>query len=594
MTAKWCSDLKLYARILREARSYWPHLTGVFLLDLLTTPVALLTPMPLKIAVDALVGHPPPDSLQALLPEFATSSFAAVLALAAILIIAISLVNYLRYMATSVLSAHAGERLVMGFRAQLFRHIQRLSFSYHDTQGTADSIYRIQHDAPSIQWLALTGLTPFLTAGLTLGGMIFVIAQISLRLALVALLVLPFMYLATSASGRRLRTGWQTTKDLESIAFSVVQEVLAGLRVVKAFGQEDREQERFINRSSESARAKVKLAFVEGTFALMTGLTVAGGTAAALFIGARQVEAGHLSLGDLVLVMGYLAQLYMPVQAAGRHITWLQSSLASAERVFAVIDRAPDLLERPNPLPISRAVGRIDFRKVSFAYDGRNAVLRDISFEILPSTRLGISGATGAGKTTLVSLIVRFYDPTEGQVLLDGVDLRDYKLADLRSQFAIVLQDPVLFSTSIAENIAYARPHASEQEIIEAAKASGAHEFIIGLPHGYNTLVGERGMHLSGGERQRISVARAFLKNAPILILDEPTSSVDVNTEAAVMEALEHLTRGRTTIMIAHRLSTLSKCDVRLQVDSGRLIPVRSSASPAGLEAVGYGETHRV
>ena len=591
MTAKWYSDLKLCVRLLREARSYWPHLTAVFFLDLLVTPVVLLTPMPLKIAVDSLVGHPLPGHLGTMLPEFATSSFTAVLVLAASLLIAVSLFNYLRYLASSVLSAYAGERLVMGFRAQLFGHVQRLSFSYHDSRGTADSIYRIQHDATSIQWIALTGLTPFLTAGLTVGGMIVVIAQINLRLALVALLVLPFICLATSASGRRLRTGWQTTKHLESTAFSVVQEALAGLRVVKAFGQEDRERERFINRSSESVRAKVKLASIEANFALMTGLTVASGTAAALFIGATEVQAGHLSLGDLVLVMGYLAQLYMPVETISKHITWLQSALASAERVFTLIDRSPDLLERPNARRISRAVGTIAFRNVSFAYDGRDAALRDISFEVLPSTCLGISGATGAGKTTLVSLIARFYDPTEGQVLLDGVDLRDYKLRDLRSQFAIVLQDPVLFSTSIAENIAYARPEATEQEIIEAAKASGAHEFIVALPDGYNTLVGERGMHLSGGERQRISVARAFLKDAPILILDEPTSSVDVSTEATIMEAVEHLTRGRTTIMIAHRLSTLSKCDVRLQIDTGRVVRFSSSALPEAFDPVGYGET---
>jgi ATP-binding cassette, subfamily B, bacterial len=223
------------------------------------------------------------------------------------------------------------------------------------------------------------------------------------------------------------------------------------------------------------------------------------------------------------------------------------------------------------------------FRDVSFAYREDHRVLHDVSFEVYPGTRLGISGKTGAGKTTLMSLLTRFYDPTVGQVLLDGVDLRDYKLADLRNQFAIVLQEPVLFSTSIAENIAYARPEASKEEIVEAAKAANAHEFVVGLPRGYETEVGERGMSLSGGERQRIALARAFLKDAPILILDEPTSSVDTNTEAAIMEAMERLMRGRTTFMIAHRLSTLANCDARLQIEDGRVVKFDQRVLTAGV-----------
>jgi ABC-type multidrug transport system ATPase subunit len=260
----------------------------------------------------------------------------------------------------------------------------------------------------------------------------------------------------------------------------------------------------------------------------------------------------------------------------------LQESLASAERAMELLGRAPDVPEKSGAQSLVRASGAVAFCNASFAYRDSSPVLQDVSFEVEPGTRVGISGTTGAGKSTLMNLLTRFYDPTAGQILLDGVDLRDYKLADLRNQFAIVLQEPVLFSTSIAENIAYARPDASEEEIVEAAKAANAHEFITSLPGGYESRVGERGMSLSGGERQRIALARAFLKDAPILILDEPTSSVDTKTEAAIMEAMERLMRGRTAFMIAHRLDTLANCDVRLEIEDGRVVRFEHNTPAAG------------
>jgi len=291
-----------------------------------------------------------------------------------------------------------------------------------------------------------------------------------------------------------------------------------------------------------------------------------------LFVGVRHVQAGVLSTAAFLVVLGYLAQLYGPLETISQKVGDLQSSFASAERAFELLDETPDVQEKPDARRIGRARGTIEFRDVSFGYDGQISVLRDISFAIAPGTRLGIVGKTGAGKTTLVSLMTRFYDPTAGAILLDGVDLRDYRLADLRNQFGIVLQEPVLFSTSIAENIAYARPNARSRDVIAAAEAANAHEFIRQLPDGYDTVVGERGMRLSGGERQRIALARAFLKDAPILILDEPTSSVDTKTETAIMEASERLMKGRTSLMIAHRLSTLENCDARFEIEYGRLV----------------------
>ncbi len=576
------SDLNLYARLLSQARLYWLHIVTVFLLNLLAMPIALLMPLPLKIAVDSVVGsNPMPGFLSAIVPGPTVASQPATLLLAAGLLVLIAVLDQLQRLATYVLSTFTVEKLVLQLRAHLFRHVQRLSLSYHDARGTADSLYRIQNDVMSSQWIAIYGLTPLVTATLTLMGMVYVIGRLDGQLALVALAVAPIIFLITWWSRSPLRTAWRTTKGLESMAFSVVQEVLGSLRVVKAFGQEEREGERFVARAGEGVRSKVRATFVERLSIALVALTTALGSAVVLFIGMTHVHAGLLSLGDLVLVMGYLTQLYLPMQVMSTGVATLQSSVASAERAFALLDEAPEVPERPDARPIARACGAVAFRNVSFDYGEQDPVVRNVSFEVGPGTRVGISGATGAGKTTLTSLLVRFYDPTEGQILLDGVDLRDYRLVDLRNQFAIVLQEPVLFATTIAENIAYARPEAGEQAIVEAAQAANAHDFIAALPDGYDTLVGDRGMRLSGGERQRISLARAFLKDAPILVLDEPTSSVDVKTEAAIMEAMERLMHGRTTIMIAHRLTTLANCNMHLEIYEGRVSNVTPLTSLA-------------
>jgi ATP-binding cassette subfamily B protein len=285
-----------------------------------------------------------------------------------------------------------------------------------------------------------------------------------------------------------------------------------------------------------------------------------------------------LTLGELLVAMSYLTQLYRPLSTVSRKVASLQTYLASAERAFAVLDEAPDVPERPAARPLARARGAVEFRNVSFLYDGKQEALHEVSFVLAPGSRVAIAGATGAGKTTLVSLLTRFYDPTAGQILLDGVDLREYRLADLRRQFAVVLQQPLLFSTTIAENIAYGRPNAAPEEIEAAARAAGAHEFIVRLPEGYATPVGESGQKLSGGERQRVALARAFLRDAPLLILDEPTSAVDLRTEMVILEALERLMRDRTVFLITHRPSPWILCDLRLHLEHGRLLRQESGA----------------
>jgi len=547
---------------------------------MLASPISLLVPLPLKIAVDsAIANHPLPSFLAALLPASTVSSSTAILLLAVALLIAINLLSQLQGFFTSFMGTYTGEKLVLDFRSRLFSYAQRLSVSYHDLKGSADSIFRIQNDAMALQYLTVDGFIPIVSATLTLIGMIWVTAWIDWQLALVALAISPVLFTLSKLYRPLLRNQSRHIKNVESSAWSVVQEVLSSLHVVQAFGRAEHEQERYVRRSMEGMRARLKLAVAQGRYGILVALTMTFGTASVLWLGVRHVQAQTLTLGSLLLVMAYLAQLYEPLRTIGRKVASLQDHLASVERAFSLLDQLPEVVERPDARPLSRAVGTVSYRDVSFGYRRDHSILHEIRFDVTAGTRVGIAGQTGAGKTTLVSLLARFHDVSSGQILLDGVDLRDYKLDDLRNQFAIVLQEPVLFSTSIAENIGYARPGASEEEIVRAAKLANAHDFIMNLPDGYQTLVGERGMRLSGGERQRISLARAFLKDAPILILDEPTSAVDVRTEAAIMQAMERLMCGRTTFMIAHRLSTLRNCDLRLHMEKGRLVNANSNVN---------------
>jgi ATP-binding cassette, subfamily B, bacterial len=574
------SSFELYRRLFLEVRPYCMHLGGILLVTLLSTPLSLLTPLPLKIAVDSVIGsHPIPAFLQPVVPEVIIGSPSGILTFVILLLIAIALLSGLQRLASSWLRTYTGEKLTLAFRTKLFRHVQRLSVAYHDSKGTADSTYRIQYCAPGIQWIAIDGVIPFIATGLTLLGMFYIIAILDWQLAVIAIAISPVLYMGARTFNPLLRNQWGQITHLESSAFSVVQEALSALRVVKAFGQEEREEQRFVRHSSESFLARIRAAWSAGGFELLIGITTATGTAAVLFLGVHHVQSGTLTLGELTLVMAYLTQLFGPLASLSEMTASAQRSLASAERAFALLDEDADVIENKNGVPISHASGRVAFRDVCFAYNGDYPVLSDISFEIKPGSRVGIMGMTGGGKSTLVSLLTRFYDPTQGQILLDGRDLRDYKLADLRNQFGIVLQESILFSTSIGENIAYARPGASQDEIVQAAKAAHAHEFITRLPDGYDTLVGERGMQLSGGQRQRIALARAFLKDAPILILDEPTSSIDIKTEREIIQVMEHLSIGRTVFIIAHRLSTLKHCDLVLGIEHGRVATIRSDVA---------------
>jgi ATP-binding cassette subfamily B protein len=382
---------------------------------------------------------------------------------------------------------------------------------------------------------------------------------------------------------------------MESSAVRIIQEVLSAIRVVKAFGQENAEEQRFVNRSKEAQTARIRLSFADASFGLALNLTTAAGMALVLYVGVRNVMAGVVTLGSLLMVITYLVQLYNPLQNITYHVASLQSSAASVDRAFEVFAETPEAVPLPinrlnhNSLP-ARATGAIEFSNVNFAYEPERPVLDDLSLRIAAGSRVGIVGRTGAGKTTFVNLLVRFHEPVSGQILLDGVDLREYPLQYLRNQFAFVLQEPALFSTSIAKNIAYGRPDATQEEIVTAAIAANAHNFIMSLPHGYATEVGDRGNMVSGGERQRIALARAFLKDAPILVLDEPTSSLDSLTEADILAAMNRLMVGRTTFFISHRLGALCNCDVLLKFERHRAFELPSPESISAIEAFVYGD----
>jgi len=569
----------VYRRVLTEARPYWPHLILALLIGLLSIPAALLLPLPLKIELDSVLGsHPLPAFLSYVVPPAVQHSIYLPL-IPALLFVIFALANQAQTFAAGLLYTSITEKLILHVRAKFLLHVQQLSLSYHDVKGSSDSIYRLQYDINIVVYYLVGNVVPLVTAAFTVVGMCYVTARINVQLMFIAIAISPALLLASYYFQSRVHEPWRESKRLENSAIGVVHETLGALRVVKAFGRERGEQERFIKRSGKGIAARMWVSLAVNIYHAVVAVVIALGTAAALYVGARQVQAGLMTVGGFVMVMAYLAQLYAPLQTITQKIADLQTGFVSAERVFSVLDEPPEVIEKPHAKVLQRAQGSVIFDQVSFGYDSHRSVLKNVSFQIEPGTSVGIVGQTGTGKTTLVSLLVRFYDPQEGRIFLDGVDIRDYKVADLRDQFGFVLQESVLFSATIAENIAYGRPGAAETEIVEAAKAANADAFILKLRDRYKTIVGERGSTLSGGERQRIALARAFLKNAPIIILDEPTSSVDVDTEAAILEATQRLIRGRTALIIAHRSSTLTNCDLIMKVDDGQVYLLRRKPS---------------
>jgi ATP-binding cassette subfamily B protein len=557
-------------RAFEDLRPYlWPILL-LLIVSLLAVPITLIVPLPIKVLVDSVLGSQP---LPGYLTIFVGSQMSKGIALwlAISILMGTAVLTYLQNLVNVWYSNKVGNRMTLDVRARLFRHMQRLSIAYHDTMGAADSAYRTLNDAPMLRSFGIDSVIPLTTSILTLGAMILVMVYLDWQLALIALLVSPLMFLLISVFRPRIRAGWRKYRASESAAMAVAQESLGASRLVKSYGQEERKNEQLVSHYNASLSASLKVQVDSAIYGLLVGIVTAAGLAAVLYIGIGHVQTGLLTLGSLLVVNYYVTQLYSPLRNVGQSILDIQMSLTGVERYRAVLDEKPDVPESPNALSLVEAKGEVEFRNVSFQYTKDHPVLHDVSFELHTGDRLGVVGPTGSGKTTLSTLLLRLFDPTKGAITLDGTDLRDYKLADLRNQYAVVHQETVLFSTTVTENISFARPNATMDQVIAAAKAAKAHDFITNLPNGYETLVGERGMKLSGGERQRISLARAFLKNAPMLILDEPTSSLDVHTEAAILDTIQELMKGRTTLMIAHRPSTLRDCNLILMLEDGRV-----------------------
>ncbi len=578
-------DFALYKRLWGEAGPYRGHLGSLFLLSLAGAPLALLLPLPVKIVVDAVLGGKPLSPIVgALVPDGWHGDPDALLWASVGAVVVFAMLIQLHGLFTWIYKTWIGEKLLLEFRARLFAHMQRLSLGFHHNQGTADALHRIQVDAASIRSVSVYGVVPFATSLVTVIVLVAITAIIDWKLAGIAILGGPIVFGLTELYRKRLRDRWKAARESESSALSVVQESLGAVRVVKAFGQERRESERYAKHADDNLRATLAAVRAHATFDLWVGIATGLVAAAILFVGARHVQQGVITLGELLLVIAYLSQLFTPLRELGTRLADVQSALASASRVFSILDEEPDVKERENAKSIERSDGAFRFSDVTFGYDPRRPILEDVNLEIPAGSRVGIAGKTGSGKSTLLSLLPRFYDPQAGTVHLDGDELRDLRIKDLRRQFGIVLQEAVLFSTSIRENIAYGRPDATIEEIENAARDAAAHDFISKLPDGYDTVVGERGTGLSGGERQRVSLARAFLQDAPVLILDEPTSALDTGTETQVMDAIERLMTGRTTFIIAHRLSTLEGCDIRLEIKDGAVIARGADLSDVGLD----------
>ena len=567
-------DTSLFRRTLRQALPYRLKIFSFFLLSLLATPLALLTPIPLKIVVDNVVGDQPvPNWLDLVIPNAILESQNNLLVFSIVLFMVIAFLSSLQKLyGENILRTKISQNILLDFRSRLLNHAQKLSIGFHDSNGMGHTSYRIQYDTLAIQNIIFNTLIPLITAVFTFCSMFYVMLLLDQSLALVALVIAPVIFLLTYFYRKPLRKGWRKHKKLDYSSLSIINEVLSMIRIIKAFGREKHEGSRYYQSSTEAIRSRMKVEWLQGSLTLLMGVTTAAGTVVVLYLGALHVINGSLSLGNLLVIMSYLSQLYSPLKSIGSKVAGMQSYLASAERAFSLLEQPAEVPVLPGAKKLKNTAGHIKFDEVSFGYNERKRVLQNISFEVQSGMRVGIAGRTGAGKSTLMNLLFRFYDPEAGRIVLDGHDLRNYKLKDLRDQFSIMLQDSLLFSGTIADNIAYGAPGCSEEEIIHAAKVANAHNFIEQLPEGYQTKVGEKGMKLSGGERQRIALARAFISDASILVLDEPTSSVDTKTETAIVDSLEKVMQGRTTFIIAHRLSTLESCDMLLILENGRIV----------------------
>ena len=467
-------------------------------------------------------------------------------------------------------SVNLEQRMILDLRGDLFDHAQRLSLTFHDARLTGQLMNQINVQASAMGTILLA-FPLIIQALLTLVGMFLVALLIDWQVALLSLIALPVIWWSLNVYGRHIVPRLQHVNQLEWRSLSIVHEAMSMLRVIVSFGRQDYEYRRFRSQGEKAVDARVDVTIRQTVFSLGVSTATAFGNAIVMGFGAWSVIHGRLSVGELLVLMNYVNAVYQPLEEISNTAGDLNDHFIQFNSSLDLLDIEPEVKDAPDAVTLSHAAGRVAFEHVSFAYQDRLATLTDVSFTVEAGQRVAIVGPTGAGKTTIANLLIRFYDPHSGKITLDGVDIRKLRLDSLREQIAVVLQEPLLFTGTIAENIRYGKLDATMDDIVRAALAAGAHDFVESLPHGYDTELGERGAQLSGGERQRLSIARAFVKNAPILILDEPTSSIDSRTEGVILDALEELMEGRTSFMVSHRLSAVRDADLILVVHDGRI-----------------------
>lgn len=531
----------------------------------------VLKPWPMKVLVDHVLqgAAMPPAVARAIewLPGAGTPDGLLTWCVAATVVI--FLLGWALGLAAAYANLNFGQRMVYDAGLDLFTHLLRLSLRFHNRRPVGDTIRRVTSDCGCVTTIIKDALLPLVTSLVSLVVMFVIMCRLDMVLTLLALAIVPGMVLILRRYSGPMFARSYEQQQVEGHVYNVVEQTLSAIPVVQAFGQEEEADRRFGATTGAALGAALSTTSVQLWFKVLMGLMTALGTAGILWIGGQHVLDGQLSVGSILVFLSYLASLYGPLESLMYTSSTIQGAAGSARRVLEVLESEPEVADQPGAAALPPVRGHVRLEGVSFGYESGHPVLHDVSVDVLPGQVVAVVGFTGAGKTTLVSLITRSFDPWQGRVLVDGHDVRDVQIRSLRRQIAIVLQEPLLFPLSIAENIAYGRPGASREEIEAAARAASAHSFIERLTHGYETVIGERGATLSGGERQRLSIARALLKDAPLLILDEPTSALDADTEGVLLGALQRLMKGRTTLLIAHRLSTIRHADWILVLNEG-------------------------
>jgi ATP-binding cassette subfamily B protein len=568
--------MSIYRRVFRYYRPFLPQTIAGLVLSLIGIGLNLLKPWPFKIIVDQVLPTSGKGVKEIDLfhngPSGRTFSVTAAIALLCLALVVIQFLWGVINWATNYILVKVGLQTLLKLRTDLYAYLQSLSLKYHDLRRSSDLSFRVAYDSQSIQTIYNKGFTGIFGSVVTLIGTFTIMVQLDWQLTLLSLGIVPLIILAIYFFAHRIRRQSTFIQEQESAVLAQAQEGLSSIRMVHAFGREQFEVMQFHQQAQQSLQANLRLTLTNVNSALVISTLMVFGTAAMYYVGTLHVLAGTLTLGTLLVFSAYLLMLYQPLESITYTAWAMEGATAGAKRCFEVLDREDDVVDSPNAIEIESAKGAIGFQNASFGYAQDRQVLHDVDLRIEPNQMIAIVGGTGAGKSTLLSLVPRFYDPTSGSVTLDGRDVREVKKKSLRAQIGIVLQDTLLFSTTIRENIAYGRPEATDDEIIDAAKRAQADEFIRQLPNGYASTVGERGQQLSVGQRQRVGIARAFLKNAPILLLDEPTSALDPTTEAAIMETIKDLMRGRTTLIATHRLATIHDVDRIVVVERGRIV----------------------